>query len=98
MSIVNILEVYYGVCRDFGADNADDVLNEILTLPLNVIDDLSIDVLREAGRLKAKYSISLADSVALGIASVRSIEIVTADHHEMDVVEGHEPIQFKWIR
>ena len=98
MSMVNVLEVYYGVFRDFGHDEAEEILNEILSLPIKIISELSIDALREAGRLKARYKMSLADSVALGIASVSGYFIATADHHEMDPVEQNESIQFLWIR
>jgi len=98
MSMVNVLEVYYGVFRDFGHDEAEEILNEILSLPIKIISELSIDALREAGRLKARYKMSLADSVALGIALVSGYFIATADHHEMDPIEQNESIQFLWIR
>ena len=52
----------------------------------------------EAGRLKATYKISLADSVALAEAFVSGGTLLTADHHELDVIEKHEKIQFQWIR
>ena len=98
MSMVNLLEVYYGIYRDFGNDKADEVLSEVLSLPIEIISDITLDTLREAGRLKAAYKMSMADSVALGIASVSLLTIVTADHHEMDPVELNEPLQFNWIR
>jgi len=98
MSMVNLLEVYYGVLRDFGKDKAEEVLNETLSLPISIVSDLSIDALKEAGRLKASYKMSIADSIALSIASVSGYIIVTADHHEMDSIEQGEPIKFHWIR
>ena len=98
MSMVNILEVYYGVLRDFGHDKAEEILIEIFSLPIIVIPELTGETLREAGRLKANHRMSLADSVALGIASVYSYTVVTADHHELDSVSQIEPIQFLWIR
>lgn len=63
MSKINLLEVYYGVLRDFGLAKAEEVLNEILSLPIQIIGDLSDATFREAGRLKATYKISLADSL-----------------------------------
>ena len=98
MGMVNLLEVYYGIFRDYGADEANRVLDEILLLPIGIISGLSYDVFREAGRLKAGYKVSLADSVALGLASVSGNCLVTADHHEMDIIEQNEPIKFLWIR
>ena len=98
MSIINVMEIYYGVYRDISIDEADDILNGIISLPLNIIDNMSVPVLREAGRIKASYRISLADSIALGLSSVNGFIIVTADHHEMDIIEKNERIQFMWIR
>ena len=98
MSIINVMEIYYGVYRDISIDEADDILNGIISLPLNIIDNMSVPVLREAGRIKASYRISLADSIALGLSSVNGFIIVTADHHEMDIIEKNEHIQFMWIR
>ena len=98
MSIVNILEVYYGVYRDFGNIKADEVLDEILSLPLNILNEIDITTLKEAGRIKATYKVSIADSIALGIASISKMSIVTADHHEMDLIDKKEPIEFLWIR
>ena len=98
MSIINVMEIYYGVYRDISIDEAEDILNEIISLPINIIDNMSVPVLREAGRIKASYRISLADSIALGLSSVNGFIIVTADHHEMDIIEKNEHIQFMWIR
>lgn len=98
MSKINLLEVYYGVLRDFGLAKAEEVLNEILSLPIQIIGNLSDATFREAGRLKATYKISLADSLALGFASVSGDALVTADHHEFDAVEKAETIKFIWIR
>ena len=52
----------------------------------------------EAGRLKATYRISLADSIALAEASVSGGILLTADHHELELVEKNENIVFHWIR
>ena len=81
---INILEVYYGVFREEGKDKAEEILVKILALPLKIIDKLEDTVFKEAGRLKAIYKISLADSLALAEAKTRGSRIVTADHHEFD--------------
>ena len=38
MSIVNLLEVYYGFVADIGLDKTVDMLNNIENIPLTVID------------------------------------------------------------
>ncbi len=98
MNKLNILEVYYGVYRDDGEEAADETLSRILELPILIVDDLSDAVLKESGRLKAGYSISLADSIALGEAKVRNAQLVTADHHEFDPLEEKDEAKFCWIR
>jgi PIN domain nuclease of toxin-antitoxin system len=52
----------------------------------------------QTGKLKASYKMSLADAVVLAEASICDGTVLTADHHEMDVVEQNEKVNFKWIR
>lgn len=98
MNKLNLLEIYYGVYRDDGKIKAEDTLIRALNLPLKVIDKLDDNVFREAGRFKAKYKISLADSIALAEAKVRDAILVTADHHEFDVIDKNGEVMFYWIR
>ena len=98
MNKLNVLEVYYGIYRDDGEGAADEILSKILELPVEIIDDLSDAVLKESGRLKGSYRISLADSIALGEAKVRNAQVVTADHHEFDLLEEKGEGNFFWIR
>jgi predicted nucleic acid-binding protein len=95
---VNLLEVYYGFRRESGLEFADTILKSILDSVVEV-SDISLAVLKEAGRIKAEYArISLADSVALAEASTRSAFLVTADHHEMDAFEKVGVVNILWIR
>ena len=98
MNIVNLLEVYYGVLREVGLYKADEVLKECYSLPIGIINSISNDVFREAGRMKSFYRVSLADSIVLGAALTTTAFLLTADHHEFDAIEGKEPIKFAWIR
>jgi PIN domain nuclease of toxin-antitoxin system len=98
MSKINLLEVYYGFYRDDGAEKAEEILQKTLALPITIIDDLDDAVFREAGRLKASYDISFADSFVLGYALALGISLITADHNEFDVIETKENITFNWIR
>lgn len=95
---LNILEVYYGVYREDGREKADEVLAKILGLPLIVIDTLTDEVFKVAGELKAKYKISLADSIVLAEGQTREVQILTADHHEFDPIEKKKEVKFYWIR
>lgn len=98
MNKLNILEIYYGVYREDGGERAEETLVKILGLPIVVVDTLNDNVFKEAGRLKATYKISLADSVALAEAKTRDAPILTADHHEFDPLAEKKEISFYWIR
>jgi len=98
MNKLNLLEIYYGVYRDDGEIKAETMLTRTLNLPLKIIDKLDDKVFREAGRLKAEYKISLADSIALAEAKIRKAQLVTADHREFDPIEKDGEISFYWIR
>jgi len=98
ISKVNLLEIYYGLFRVYGKAHADAFLGEAKRSPITINHQLSDEVLIEAGRLKATYKMSLADSIALAEASVSGGTLLTADHHEFDAVEKKESIAFLWIR
>ena len=98
MNIVNLLEVYYDAYRLRGKDQADTMLSEIKKRPIMINSIVSDEIFNEAGRLKATYKISLADSFALAQAFVSGGELLTSDHHEFDIIEKNEPIVFHWIR
>lgn len=56
------------------------------------------NVFTEAGRLKATYSISLADSIVVAEAITKKARLMTSDHHEFDEIEEKETMNFYWIR
>jgi len=98
MNKVNLLEVYYDVYRLRGKEQAEIILFEMKKIPVTVISDFSDDIFHEAGRIKATYKISVADAFALAQASVTEGFLLTADHHEFDIIEKKDRIKFDWIR
>jgi predicted nucleic acid-binding protein len=98
MHKANLLEVYYNVYKARGKADADLMLFEFGKLPVKINAEISDDIFNEAGRLKAKYKISFADSLALAQAFVYGGKLITSDHHEFDAIESIEPISFHWIR
>ena len=95
---LNLYEVYYDIIRSKDLQQAEDCYAIVLKLPIKIIDGISDPVFREAGRLKIKYKMSIADSIALGETSVLGASILTSDHREFDPVEQSEAIKFTWIR
>ena len=97
MNRVNILEVYYDFYRYKGKEYADSFVWKIKQSVVQICE-FDEAIFEEAGRLKAFYRISLADSIALAQTVISGGELLTADHHEFDAVEKHEDIRFHWIR
>jgi uncharacterized protein len=77
---------------------AEETFEKVTNLPIKIIEGLRITVFKEAGRFKAIYKVSLADSVALAQAKVKGIPLVTCDHHEFDRVQEAKELDFVWIR
>ena len=98
MHKVNLLEVYYDAYRSRSKEQAKLMLTEVKRLPIRINAEVSDEIFTEAGRLKASYKMSLADSIVLAQAIVTGGELLTADHHEFDSIDGREPICFHWIR
>jgi len=99
MSIVNLLEVYYGFIGDIGLSETQYMMNTINSTPLAIIDTISPRVYHEAARLKGTYhKLSLADAVGVATAIERGGIFVTADHHELEVVANKETLNFFWFR
>ena len=98
MNKINVYEIYYGIYRVEGKDKADETYQLIQRQPINIIDTFEDDVFKEAAKLKSKYKMSLADSIALGKTVFRNAFLLSSDHHEFDLVEQHEEIRICWIR
>jgi predicted nucleic acid-binding protein len=98
ISPVNLLEVYYDRIKVAGHERADEILSWIYASPIHVLKTLAPPIIREAGRLKIAYAMSLADSVACAVASCLPGILVTADHKELEAVENSESIHFLWFR
>ena len=84
--------------RDESEQMAEETYNKVVSLPIKFIAGLKKNVFKEAGRLKAIYKVSLADSIALAEAKVRKIPLVTCDHHEFDHIREKNELNFLWIR
>ena len=95
---INLLEIYYNFRKEYDAETLEEAYSRILGLPVTIIDSISDEVFYEAGRLKSQYRISLADAIALAETKIREAILVTADHHEFDVIDKKENIKFHWIR
>jgi PIN domain nuclease of toxin-antitoxin system len=98
MHNVNLLEVYYDIYKLYDERSAIKFLNEIKNTPIKLVTEVNDDIIINAGRLKRKYKISLADSIGLAETVISNGTFVTSDHHELDEIEKNEKIDFTWIR
>jgi predicted nucleic acid-binding protein len=98
INIVNLLEVYYDRIKISNLERANIFLEIIYDSSIEILEQQSKEILKNAGKLKAAYKISLADAFALSTAICREATIVTADHHEFDKIEQNEDINFLWMR
>lgn len=98
MHKANLLEVYYDLYRSLSPKSADLILSEVLKRPIIINSEITNQIFLEAGRLKASYKISFADSFALAQTLISGGELLTSDHHEFDLIENRENINFCWIR
>jgi ribonuclease VapC len=74
----NWAEVRYIVERRFGANQWSEVRTKLLGLPLKVID-ADQDLAEEAGAIKAKHKMSLADCFAAALAKHKKGKLYTGD-------------------
>ena len=98
MSIVNLLEVYYGELRDKGEEISKIVLDMVRHYSIKVVNTVSEQAFHEAARLKAKYKMSLADCIGLATAKELSGQFVTSDYKEIEAVAESEPSAIFWFR
>jgi len=98
MHTVNVLEVYYHIYKLYDEVSALNFLNEIKASPIQLSAEITDDIIINAGKLKRKYKLSLADAIGLAETIISNGTFVTADHHELDVIEKNENISFTWIR
>jgi len=98
MHKINFLEVYYYVYKRYNEQTAINLLKDIKIAPIKIDTEITDDIFIRAGRLKSLYKMSLADSIGLAETIINNGYFVTADHHELEIVQEKEKINIIWIR
>ncbi|MDR1829613.1 MAG: PIN domain-containing protein [Candidatus Fibromonas sp.] len=99
MHSVNVLEVYYDAIKRIESNKADLFLKWIFNdSPIKILHEITENTIRDAGYFKSAYKISLGDSFVLATAKLQNAKIISSDHHEFDIIEKQENINFLWIR
>lgn len=95
LSAVNWGEVYYNTMRQVSQEAAEQKVQEIASLPIDIVgvdDDLAL--VRQAAIFKATHKMSYADCFAAALAKLRNAELVTGDA-EFKAVE--KEIKIAWL-
>ena len=98
MHKINFFEVYYYVLKNYNEKLAKKLLEDIKISPVKIHSEITDDILIKAGRFKSLYKMSLADSIGLAESIINNGYFVTADHHELDIVQKKENVNIVWIR
>ena len=78
MSTINLGEIIYIVERKLGADIAADTLQDILNLPIQLVDT-NMERILAAAQIKAHHAVSYADAFAVSLAQELQGMLVTGD-------------------
>jgi len=98
MHKINFLEVYYYIYKKYSEKTALKLLNDVKITPIKINTEITDDILIKAGRLKSLYKMSLADSIGLAETIINNGYFVTADYHELEIIQEKEKIGIVWIR
>ena len=95
MNQINLLEVYYHICKTYNQDEANKVIKKLREFPVEVIVGLNENSFNEAGRIKSNYRIPLGDSIAVAECIINNGTLVTSDHNDLGIIEK---INIYWFR
>ncbi len=99
LAAINLYEVCYDAVRTTGdRQAAAEVLQAVRQLPIVVVWELCDELIVAAARFKTSYRVSLADSIALGMADVIGATLVSSDHHEFEPLVQDKVLDVLWFR
>jgi len=96
---LNLCEVYYDFERSDGIIVADEVIEIVGELGIDIIRDMDEQLWKNAGHLKATIKrISLADTFAIALSLRLKAFSATTDHKEFDKVDKEKICKVFFIR
>jgi len=78
LSLINLGEIVYTVERKLGEDTSREVLQDVLTLPIEIAE-VTMERVLSAAHIKGRFPISYADAFALALAQEMSATLITGD-------------------
>ena len=95
---VSIGEVYYLTLRKSGPGPAEHVLGSIAGSGLEVVRDLSDEVLRRVGLAKMQTGAPYVDCLVIALAQLRGAAVVTSDRRHFTPAQAVLPRPLVWLR
>ena len=97
---VNLCEVYYDCLRCYGNDPTENLLANLSEAGLTIRNDMDSAFWKEAGNLKARGRISLADCFAVALSAREDAILLTSDRHEFEPLLANPgfPAKVQFIR
>jgi PIN domain nuclease of toxin-antitoxin system len=96
---INLCEVFYDFHRAAGYQEALRAISDLARVGVKENADLTAVVWQTAGVLKANLRrVSLADCFAIQLAERLKATILTADHHEFDILAEQPGYAIRFIR
>jgi ribonuclease VapC len=78
LSLINLGEIVYTVERKLGEDTSREVLQDVLTLPIEIAE-VTMERVLSAAHIKGKFPISYADAFAVALAQEMTATLITGD-------------------
>jgi predicted nucleic acid-binding protein len=78
MSVVNWGEVYYSIWHEYSRSSADEVAQQMMRLPIEIVD-ANLEITTLAASLKAETRLPYADCFAAALSKLRDAALATAD-------------------
>lgn len=94
MSVVNWGEIYYSVSRGTSPAAAEQKLQEIASMPIEILP-ADKEQTRQAAIFKATRRMSYADCFGAALAKIRNAEFVTGDPEFKEV---EKEIKIAWLK
>ncbi len=96
---INLCEVFYDFHRAQGLATASEAVSDLQAIGVRTDSSFEPEFWQGAGILKSSLRrVSLADCFALHLSQRLGASLLTADHHEFDVITEHREFQIEFIR
>ncbi len=95
---VNLCEVFYQFMRAGGESAATTAINDLYSMSVQERADFDQAFWHDAGKLKAKGKVSLADCFAIALTNRVGGTLLSSDHHELDQIVAANVCLIQFIR